>query len=114
MDPLPRTLRLAAPRMHGPDVAEVQRLLGGGDDGEYGPETAEAVAAWKRSRGERDPSGELDLVDRRIMLRDVPLRAVRRMEHWATAGVGEEPAGSNHVPELTALAERLDVRPEFS
>jgi hypothetical protein len=27
--------------------------------------------------------------------------------------VGEEPAGSNRVPELAALAERLDVRPEF-
>lgn len=115
MDPQqPRTLRLAAPRMHGPDVAEVQRLLGIDDDGEYGPVTAEAVAAWKRSRGERDPSGELDPPDRRILLRDVPLRAVRLMEHWATAGVGEEPVGSNHVPELTALAERLDVRPEYS
>ena len=115
MDPQqPRTLRLAAPRIIGPDVAEVQRLLGIDDDGEYGPKTAEAVGAWKRSRGERDPSGELDPIDRRILLRDVPLRAVRLMEHWATVGVGEEPVGSNHVPELTALAERLDVRPEFS
>ena len=100
--------------MHGPDVAEVQRLLGIDDDGEYGPETAEAVAGWKCSRGELEPSGELDLVDRRLLLRDVPLRAVRRMEHWATAGVREEPAGSNHVPELTALAQRLDVQPGFS
>src|SRR5436305_6699997 len=116
MDPSPRTLRLAAPRMHGPDVAEVQRLLGIDDDGEYGPETAEAVGAWKRSRGEPDgrASGELDPVDRRILLRDVPLRAARLMEHWATAEVGEDPPGSNRVPELSSLAERLDVRPEFS
>ena len=36
--------------MHGPDVAEVQRLLGVDDDGDYGPETARAVADWKRAR----------------------------------------------------------------
>ena len=100
--------------MHGPDVAQVQRLLGVEDDGEYGPLTARAVAAWKRSRGEREPSGELDPVHRRILLADVPLRAVRLMEHWALVGVGEEPPGSNRVPELTTLAERLGVRPEFS
>ena len=28
MEPQPRTRRLVSPRMHGPDVAEVQRLLG--------------------------------------------------------------------------------------
>jgi hypothetical protein len=36
------------------------------------------------------------------------------MEHWAVVGVGEDPVGSNRVPELVSLAERLDVRPEFS
>lgn len=100
--------------MHGPDAAEVQRLLGIVDDGEYGPQTAGAVAAWKRSRGDRPASGELDPGDRRALLDDVPLRAVRLMEHWAAIGVEEEPAGSNHVPELSSLAERLDVQPEFS
>src|SRR6476659_8638704 len=115
MDPKqPRTLRLAAPHMHGPDVADVQRLLGVDDDGEYGPETARTVANWKRARGVVPASQELDPLERRLLLSDVLLRAVRLMEHWAIAGVGEEPVGSNRVPELVSLAERLDVRPEYS
>jgi len=114
MDHQPRTLRLAAPRMRGPDVAVVQRLLGVDDDAEYGPVTAAAVAAWKRSRGQRERSGDLDPTDRRILLADVPLRAVRLMERWAHVGMEEEPPGSNRVPALAILAERLDVRPEFS
>src|SRR6478735_4323333 len=115
MDPQqPRTLRLAAPHMHGPDVAEVQRLLGVADDGEFGPVTAGAVADWKRARGVVPASRELDPLERRLLVGDVLLRAVRLMEHWAIAGVGEEPVGSNRVPELVSLAERLDVRPEYS
>jgi peptidoglycan hydrolase-like protein with peptidoglycan-binding domain len=113
MDPQPRTLRLAAPLISGPDVAEVQRLLGVQVDGRYGPVTAGAVAAWKRSRRMAD-RGRLDPRERRRLLADVPLRAVRLMEHWAAVGVTEEPVGSNNVPELAALAERLEVRPEFS
>jgi hypothetical protein len=100
--------------MHGPDVAEVQRLLGVADDGVFGPETAHAVAGWKRARGVQPPSNELDPLDRRELLGDVLLRAVRLMERWADAGVGEDPVGSNRVPELVSLANRLDVRPEFS
>jgi hypothetical protein len=100
--------------MHGPDVAEVQRLLGVDDDGEFGPVTARAVVGWKRARGARSASGELDPLERRRLLGDVLLRAVRLMERWALAGVGEDPAGSNRVPELVSLAERLQVRPEFS
>ncbi len=115
MDPQqPRTLRLAAPHMHGPDVAEVQRLLGVADDGEFGPVTAGVVADWKRARGVVPASRELDLLGRRMLLGDVLLRAVRLMEHWAIARVGEEPVGSNRVAELVALAERLDVLPEFA
>jgi len=100
--------------MHGPDVAEVQRLLGVRADGEYGPQTARAVRGWKRARGLAPLTYDLDPYDRRLLLGDVLLRAVRLMEHWAIAGVEEEPAGSNLVPELASLAERLDVRPEFS
>jgi hypothetical protein len=114
MDPQPRTLRLAAPRMHGPEVAEVQRLLGVDDDGEFGPVTARAVAGWKRARGARSASGELDPLERRRLLGDVRLRAVRLMERWANARIGEDPVGSNRVPELVSLAVRLEVRPEFS
>ena len=90
--------------MHGPDVAEVQRVLGVADDGEFGPDTARAVAGWKRARGARSASGELDPLERRRLLGDVLLRAVRLMEHWATARIGEEPVGSNRVPELVSLA----------
>jgi peptidoglycan hydrolase-like protein with peptidoglycan-binding domain len=100
--------------MHGPDVAEVQRLLGVADDGEFGPETARAVAAWERARGAKHASSSLNPLERRRLTSDVLLRAVRLMERWAIARVGEEPAGSNRVPELVSLAERLDVRPEFS
>lgn len=107
-------MRLAAPHMHGPDVAEVQRLLGVADDGDYGPETARAVADWKRARSVVPASRVLDPLERRLLLGDVLLRAVRLMEHWAIARVGEEPVGSNRVPELVSLAERLDVQPEYS
>lgn len=99
--------------MSGPDVAEVQRLLGVEDDGQYGPLTAGVVATWKRSCRMADTE-QLDPLERRRLLADVSLRAVRLMEHWAAVGVAEEPAGSNNVPELAALAERLEVRPEFS
>src|SRR6476620_4785317 len=112
MDPQqPRTLRLAAPHMHGPDVAEVQRLLGVDDDGVFGPQTAGAVADWKRARGVVPASRELDPLERRLLVDDVLRHAVRLMEHWAVARMGEEPVGSNRVPELVSLAERLDVRP---
>jgi peptidoglycan hydrolase-like protein with peptidoglycan-binding domain len=55
----PRTLRLVSPFMEGPDVADVQRLLGVDADGEFGPITAGAVSAWKRARGDDDPTSVL-------------------------------------------------------
>ena len=113
MDPQPRALRLTTPHMHGPDVADVQRLLGVEADGEYGPATAAAVAGWKRSRDDPAPSGELSSADRGRLLEDVPLGAVRRLERWAARGLREEPPGSNRVPALVALAERLEVAEPF-
>src|SRR5207342_665663 len=47
-----RTLAPTTPPMRGPDVTAVQRRLPGLDpDGEYGPLTAQAVAAWKWRSG---------------------------------------------------------------
>jgi hypothetical protein len=99
--------------MRGPDVAEVQRLLGVDDDAIFGPVTAGAVAAWKRARGDAAPTSDLGFIERRRLLADVPLRAVRTMERWAASGVAERPPGSDRVPELVELAERLGVAPEF-
>jgi hypothetical protein len=113
MDPQPRTLRLASPNLHGPDVAVVQRMLGVVDDGEFGPVTAGAVAAWKRARGYRTASNRLTPAERHRLLADVPLRAVRTMERWVTEGLHEDPPRSNRVPELIALAQRLHVAPAF-
>jgi peptidoglycan hydrolase-like protein with peptidoglycan-binding domain len=114
MDPQPRTLRLVSPLMHGPNVAEVQRLLGVDADGAFGPITAGAVAAWKRARGEQIPQSDLTPAEHQRMLADVPLQAVRLMERWAAAGVAEDPPRSNRVPELIVLAERQDVAPAYS
>jgi hypothetical protein len=113
MDLQPRTLRLVSPPMHGPDVAEVQRLLGVTADGEFGPITAHAVAAWKRSRGELHPDTDLAPAERMRLFADVPLRAVRVMERWAASGVAEDPPRSNRVPALITLAARLDVAPAY-
>ena len=87
------------------DVAEVQRLLGVLADGELGPATAAAIAAWKRSRGLRGEG--LTAAEHRRLVADVPLLAVRQMERWV--GLHEVPRGSNRVPELVALAARLGV-----
>jgi peptidoglycan hydrolase-like protein with peptidoglycan-binding domain len=107
----PRILRLAAPHMHGPDVADVQRLLGVDDDGDYGPETARAVAGWKRARGVVPASRELDPLERRLLLGDVLLRAVRLMEHWAIArgrtaafGLRRKAFNPLYAPDLLAEA----------
>lgn len=113
MDPQPRTLRLASPYLHGPDVADVQRMLGVEADGEFGPLTAAALVAWKRARGNPRPTSYLTPFGSRRLLADVLLRAVRTMEGWAAEGLHEEPPGSNRVPELIALAGRLEVKPAF-
>ena len=87
------------------DVAEVQRLLGVRADGELGPVTAAAIAAWKRSRGLRGEG--LTAAEHERLVADVPLLAVRQMERWV--GLHEVPRGSNRVPELVTLAGRLGV-----
>ena len=88
-------------------------MLGVEADGAFGPLTAAAVAAWKRARGNRTPPHELTPAGRRWLLADVLLRAVGTMERWVAEGLHEEPRGSNRVPELIALAQRLEVAPAF-
>jgi hypothetical protein len=114
MEPKPRTIRLASPFMHGRDVAELQRLLGVEDDGLYGPVTAAAVKAWRRARGSRGPSGDLSPADQDRLRTDLPLRATVLLERWAYRRLREEPPGSNRVPQLVALATRLEVAQPFA
>ncbi|HEY7603727.1 MAG TPA: hypothetical protein VH760_05640 [Gaiellaceae bacterium] len=103
--------------MSGPDVVEVQRLVGVQADGEYGPITAGAVAAWKRSRGLAGADGahtELTPDERRRLVADVPLQAVRLMEGWAASGLRETPPRSNRVPALVTLAQKRGVAGAYS
>ena len=100
MDPQPRTLRLATPHLHGPDVAEVQRMLGVEPDGIYGIVTAGAVVDWKRARGDPRPTTYLTPAGRRRLLHDVLLRAVRTMEGWAAAAFLAAPAAGGETASL--------------
>lgn len=85
------------------DVAEAQRLLGVPVDGDLGPKTAAAIAAWKRSRG---------VTDVRLLFSDLPLQAVAQMERWE--GLEEAPPRSNRVPALAGAAGRLGVAPALA
>jgi peptidoglycan hydrolase-like protein with peptidoglycan-binding domain len=99
--------------MRGRDVAELQGLLGVEADGAYGPVTAAAVRGWKRSRGDPRPSAGLSADEQSRLRGDVPLRATFLLERWASRRLREEPPGSNRVPQLVALAERLQVAAPF-
>jgi peptidoglycan hydrolase-like protein with peptidoglycan-binding domain len=128
----PRTLILTTPYMTGADVVRVQRALIVPDDGEYGPVTAGAVAAWKRRAGYADEllDNSLTPQDQRYLLgrdqlptdyaqraaqraqelaesAEVPALAVAEMERWV--GLGERPKGSNRVPALGRLAGQLGL-----
>lgn len=131
-----RTLLLTSPHMKGEDVLAVQKRLPTPDDGEYGPATASAVAKWKwyvgyptaeinnglGPRGQRlllqlDPL-PADYRERAVArqaaaraqaARNVPARAAKLMETWAAAGWKEQPAGTNKVPQLAALCDKLGL-----
>ena len=113
MNAQPEELRPAIPSLDDHDVAEVQRLLGIETDGRFGPETAAAVAAWKRSRGQA-PSPELTDDELRALLADVPLLAAVEMERWALARLEEVPRGSNRVPTLVSAATKFGVAPSLA
>jgi hypothetical protein len=133
-----RALRLTSPYMTGEDVKEVQRALGIGDDGEYGPVTAGAVAEWKRRVGYPEseitnalgPRGIRWLLGKARLPREyearagerarqlahastVPERAVAVMEAWARDGY-REGAKANTVPQLVKLANELKVPSKFA
>lgn len=124
--------------MHGPDVADVQRVLGLTPDGDYGPITAGAAVQWKREAGypESQLGNELSPLDRRRLLgeeelppafrqralgrkrdaersREVRAEAVAGMEAWAAAGLREQPPESNRVADLVLLGQELGVAPRY-
>jgi len=128
----PRTLVLTSPNMKGTDVIRAQRALIVPDDGEYGPVTAGAVAAWKRAIGYPDNAIDTTLApqDLRYLLgkdpvpadflpraaareddlkaaAEIPQAAVAIMESWV--GLKERPPGSNKVPALQRLAKDLGL-----
>jgi predicted chitinase len=128
----PRTLVLTSPYMKGSDVRRAQRALAVPDDGEYGPVTAGAVAAWKRASGYPQsaidttlgpqdfryllgkdplPAGYAERAAERVQelkaAAGVPAAAVAVMESWV--GFRERPAGSNRVPPLQRLARQLGL-----
>ena len=129
--PGPRTLKLTTPFTKGPDVVRVQRALGVPDDGEYGPVTAGAAAAWKRRVGYLDNQIDNTLSPRTSATcwpralpeafrkrgerrarelaqnADVPQLAVAEMERWV--GLQERPKGSNRVPALGRVARELGL-----
>lgn len=129
-----RTLRLSSPYMSGLDVARVQRALGVPDDGEFGPVTARATAHWKLAAGFPDDliDNTLDSQAQRYLLgretlppdyarrarrrapglelaQLVPEEAVAEMERWAALSVRERPPGSDRVPALVRLGEKLGL-----
>jgi hypothetical protein len=128
----PRTLTLTSPFMKGPDVVRAQRALGVPDDGEYGPVSAGAAAAWKRRVGYPDDQIDNTLdpqAQRYLLVKDplpeafrrrgerrarelaqtaaVPELAVAEMERWV--GLHERPKGSNRVPALGKIARELGL-----
>jgi hypothetical protein len=72
------------------------------------------VTAWKRARGDDDPTSVLSADDQERMHADVPLRAVRLMEQWAASAFREDPPRSNRVPPLIGLAQRHGVAGAYS
>lgn len=123
--------------MHGDDVRRVQHHLNLKEDGEFGPATASAVAAWKRRAGY--PSSHINPVigitgqeylfgirklpvafqmrakararaaKKAAAAKPIRVKAMGTMLTWANAGVKEAPAGSNKPPALQALARELKL-----
>lgn len=131
-----RTLKLAQPRVHGTDVAAVQRRLRGVyADGEYGPATGVAVKDWKWRVGypaaqvntALGPGEHLVLVGFRkrtaaMIARTAARAAAKQLERFTPKpplgerilaearkriGLTESPAGSNRVPAIQRWAESM-------
>lgn len=122
-----RTLRLTSPHMTGEDVEYAQRVLEkhggyyqGKPDGEYGPITAQAAYRaqyWlgyatphqtfgtsleKLLLGLAKPSAaqQKRIAERQKTARSKPLREKALAAMGKFVGLTEQPAGSNHVPEI--------------
>ncbi len=132
-----RQLRRTTPFMRGDDVRKVQHYLKLKEDGEFGPATASAVAAWKRRAGY--PSDKIlpmlgitgqqylfgtkplpvafkiraksraKAAKKAVAARPARLKAMDLMVAWANSGVMESPSGSNKVPTLQALSRSLNL-----
>jgi hypothetical protein len=131
-----RTLVLTSPHMTGDDVKYAQNLLKtrggyykGAPDGEFGPLMAQAcfrAQYWlgyahpaqafgpnleKLLLGQTQPSPDAKkrIAQRKQKAKATPLRqkALAQMEKFV--GLSEEPAGSNHVPEINGWWGRGDV-----
>lgn len=132
-----RQLRRTTPFMHGDDVRRVQHVLKLKVDGEFGPATASAVAAWKRRAGY--PSDRIlpvlgitgqqylfgikplplafrmraktraKAAQKAAAVEPVRIKAMKTMIAWANNGVKESPAGTNRVPDLQNLAASMKL-----
>jgi hypothetical protein len=130
-----RQLRRTTPFMHGDDVRKVQHYLKLKTDGEFGPATASAVAAWKRRVGypashinpllgvtgqhylfgtksvptafKLRAKSRANAAKKAAPAQPIRLKTMNTMVHWADKGVKESPAGSNKVVVLQDLARVL-------
>ena len=132
-----RQVRLTTPFTKGDDVRLIQNRLNLKEDGEYGPATGSAVAAWKRRAGypakmiisSIGVPGQLYLSGRKplplayrlraksrskavakaIASRPVRVKAMETMVAWSNVPLVEHPSGSNRVPELQNMARALNL-----
>ncbi len=130
-----RQLRRTSPFMHGDDVRKVQHYLKLKEDGEFGPATASAVAAWKRRVGyptshinpligvtgqhylfgtkstplafKARAKSRAKAAQQIALARPLRIKSMDTMLGWANNGMKESPAGSNKVPDLQNLARAL-------
>lgn len=106
-----RVLKLTSPFMKGEDVKKVQRYLKLLADGEYGPATGSAVAAWKYRMGFPKPNTGMGIEAQQIMFRgkkplrpDYVVRRLARMKAGFKPGWGiPKPPPYNPADAVTTM-----------